>query len=159
MIDSLEETTPVEMIEIIEEFREKIAKDEDLPPSQYLDKDVKLLYHLAHKFYLCNQFKEAETFFLRLVLARPLEKSYWQGLASCRQMVENYQEALVAWAMASSLDKNEPTYLLFAAECLVYLDQKEEAAPLLKDLSEKITKEHPHFTLFTKLHLAVKGAL
>ena len=157
MLETFEEKTPLEMAETLREFREKIEGDTDLHPSDYLDKDIKLLYTIAHKHYFCDQFKEAEVLFLRLVLARPAEKIYWQGLASSRQMQKDFEGALIAWAMVSSLDKEEISSLVFGAECLLHLNQEDETRSILSHVSKKITKDHASFTLYTKLHLALNG--
>ena len=157
MLETFEEKTPLEMAETLRIFREKIESDKDLHPSNYLDKDVKLLHNIAHKHYFCDQFKEAEVLFLRLVLARPAEKIYWQGLASCRQMQKKYEEALIAWAMASSLDEKELSFLLFGAECLLHLNQEDEVKSILDHISKQITHDHPNYTLYKKLHLALNG--
>ncbi len=157
MLETFVEKSPLEMAETLKEFREKIEHDGDLHPSKYLDTDVKLLYSIAHKHYFCDQFKEGEIFFLRLVLARPAEKIYWQGLASCRQMQKNFEGALVAWGMASCLDESDVSYLIFGAECLLHLNQKVEAKSALHFVSERIDKDHPNFTLYTKLNLALSG--
>lgn len=157
MLETLEEESPLEMAETLRDFRERIEEDTDLHPSDYLEKDVKLLYTIAHKHYSCDQYKEAEVFFLRLVLARPAEKIYWQGLASCRQMEKKYEEALIAWGMAATIDSEDLSFLIFGAECLLQLGQEEEARGALDHVSKKITEDHPNFTLYTKLNLALNG--
>jgi len=149
----LEEKTPLEMNELIDEFLKKIENDDDLHPSQYLDEDVKLIYTIAHKFYTLEQYKEAETMFMRLVLARGDNISFWKGLASCRQMQKDYAGALAAWGMCAFLDEKELSYHIYGVECLVELEEFEKANEAFIHVEKTITDDHPLSEKYHQLKL------
>jgi tetratricopeptide (TPR) repeat protein len=149
MVD--EETMPLEMLNLLQEFKEKICLEKDLHPSDYSEKDVQLLYTIAHKYYSNGAYMEAETFFLRLVLARATEIIYWRGLGSCYQMQKKYLNALTIWGMCASIDNNDINYHLYGAECLIHLKQIDQAKLALNHVKDFITYEHPTYQKYEKV--------
>ncbi len=149
--------TPLEMAELLQEFTAKIENDRDLHPKEYLDKDVEVLYTIAHKYYTIDSYEEAEPLFMRLVLARPTNAAFWKGLASTFQMLKKYREALAAWGMIALLNPDDLSNHLFGAECLINLEYLEEGKKALDYVGSLITQEHPNFKKYNKLTLIVKG--
>jgi predicted Zn-dependent protease len=156
-LNTKSEMTPLEMAELLQEFTVKIENDRDLHPKEYLDKDVEVLYHIAHKHYTVDSYEEAEPLFMRLVMARPTNSAFWKGLASTFQMLKKYREALAAWGMCALLHPDDLSNHLFGAECLINLELEEDAKKALEYVGSLITEGHPNFKKYNKLTLIVKG--
>ena len=105
--------TPIEMLSVLEELKARIKDKNFLHPEQYLDKDIKLLHSIAHKYYAIGEYQQSEELFINLVIARPAEKIFWHSLASSRQMLENYAEALICWGICALLDSENPNYHIY----------------------------------------------
>lgn len=154
----LEDTPPLEMITILEELKKKLASSTDLDPKEYLEKDVRAMYAIAHKHYCIDNYEDAEELFVRLVLARPANIAFWKGLASTRQMQKNYNGALVCYGMCAVLDNKDLSFHIYGAECLYYLEELEEAGRALAFVGETIKEDHPNFKAYAKVKLWVEGA-
>lgn len=158
MIDQIKENMPpLEMIDLLKDLTNKIESERDLHPKNYLEKDVQLLYNLAHKYYSINNYLDAEALFIRLVLARPLEKNYWQGLASSRQMQKNYSGALAAWGMCALIDNKDLSFHLYGAECLYHLEELDKAEAALTHVGNNISKDDKYFSKYEKIQQMLKG--
>ncbi|MCH9812077.1 hypothetical protein K0U07_04885 [bacterium] len=149
--NSLEMTTALSLL------RKKIEEERDLHPKDYLEKDVELLYSIAHKHYTIDQYDKAEPLFVRLVLARPEQIAYWKGLASCRQMQKDFSGALIAWGMCATLDPDDLSFHIYGAECLYFLNEMEEAASAIAFVESKIDDNHPYFPKFIKIKRSLMG--
>jgi len=103
-----------------------------------------ILYTSAYQFYEAGQYAQASSLFTQLILAAPLEEKYWRGLASSRQMEKSYQEALSAWSMTALLVESDPFPHFHAAECLLTLEEREEALKALAMAKARL-KESDHF--------------
>lgn len=141
----LNEVTNMQMGELIKELRKKIENDRDLHPSEYLDEDVNLIYTIAHKYYTLGSFREAEIFFMRLVIARSENLKFWKGLASSRQMQDDFAGALVAWGMCAMLDEDDLSNHFYGIECLIKLDQKDQARAAFNQIIDRCTEDHALF--------------
>ena len=91
-------------------------------------------YTAAFTFYEAGDYAKASDIFTQLSLEQPLNPDIWQGLAASKQMEGKHLEALYGWAFTSLLAPQDPEAHFHAAECLVSLNQKEEALKAL-DLS------------------------
>ena len=98
------------------------------------------LYASGFSSYTSGNFAQASTLFSSLVLANPYEERYWRGLASAKQMEEQYEEALRAWAMVALIVDNDPMPHFHAAECLTSLHDGEEALKAL-NMAEGLLKD------------------
>lgn len=148
---------PLEMASILEELREKIENERDLHPTDYLEKDVHTIYSIAHKHYTVDQYKEAEPLFVRLVLARPTETAYWKGLASCRQMQNDFSGALISWGMCAVLDPEDISYHIYGAECLYHLKEFIEASKAIDYIESQITENSPFYGKYIKIKRSIEG--
>ncbi len=102
-----------------------------LMPGQFVEEDIILLYELAYNLYEANDFTQAEQIFQRLVIAKPFESRYWQGLGSCLQMQKKHQDALVSFSMWCLIDDENPHPHFHAAESLFSLGDKHEGLKAL----------------------------
>jgi type III secretion system low calcium response chaperone LcrH/SycD len=149
MIDT--ETSPLEMVHLLQTFEEKISLEKDLHPSNYSENDVSLLYTIAHKHYLNGNYSQAETFFIRLVVARSTDILYWRALSSCYQMQKKYESSLISWGMCAVLDNKDPSYHLYAADSLIHLNEVDQAKKALDYVASLINKDHPLFEKYEKV--------
>jgi len=93
--------------------------------------DLNTLYSTAYAYYESGLFAEAGNIFTKLTLDDPQEEAYWRGLAAARQMEHKYKSALYAWGLVSILSKDDPMPHFHAAECMLSLNQREEAKTAL----------------------------
>lgn len=117
---------------ILETFKTQIDRDGGLFPEDFSSEDVLFLYEMAFQLYEVEQYKKSEEVFRRLVIAKPGEPNFWQGLASSLQMQGKYDEALVPWSMFCIVDPENPLPHYYAAECLFSIGQREQALKALK---------------------------
>jgi|GEM_PF-799712 len=96
--------------------------------------EMEEIYSTAYIHYQEDHFLEACTGFRWLTLLNPFIVKYWMGLAASLQLLEKYEKALHAYAVAALLDSENPYPHFHAYECYVDLDNKEEAEKAL-DLS------------------------
>ena len=98
-------------------------------------------YIAAYACYEAGEYAKASDIFTQLSIEQPMNPDVWQGLASSKQMEGKYLEALYGWAFTSLLAPQDPEAHFHAAECLVSLNQKEEALKAL-DLSLEHAREN-----------------
>lgn len=89
------------------------------------------LYAAAYGLYEKEEYRQAAQLFTQLVLADPFSEHFWQGLASSKQMSRDHNAAMHAWSMVALLKDGDPMPHFHAAECLLCLEQKEEALKAL----------------------------
>jgi type III secretion system low calcium response chaperone LcrH/SycD len=85
------------------------------------------LYALAFDAYTCGNYPEAIKLFKYLVTTASLTAKYWKGLASSLQQNGLLQEAVNCWGMVVLLDENDPTPHFHTAQCLIGLNNTEDA--------------------------------
>ena len=74
------------------------------------------------------------------MLSDPLIGCSWHGLASCKQVLEEYSAAIEAWNVVCKLQPQDPLGYFHAAECYLSIQQKKEALQKL-DKAEKLSSE------------------
>jgi type III secretion system low calcium response chaperone LcrH/SycD len=103
----------------------------EIPGALLETEDLFVLHELAYNLYLSYDYLNGEKVFRRLVIARPYEPKFWKGLASCMQMNERYEDALLPWSILSIIDPISPVPHFHAAECLISLGELEKAKEAL----------------------------
>jgi type III secretion system low calcium response chaperone LcrH/SycD len=116
----------------------------------YDEKDYELLYSIGHQYYSQGKFLEAMNVFGHLVAHNHLERKYHYALASSFQMVGDYNGALKFYRIAFEIDPRDSSPTFHAAECLISLGRKEEAAEGLAILADSIAKTDLDKELQTK---------
>lgn len=93
------------------------------------------LYALAYSRYTAFDYKNAEILFQALCIYQQKEYRFWMGLAGSRQALDNLTGAIDAYSLAgvASLLKN-PEPFLYAAQCYLKLEDKENAIGALRGL-------------------------
>ncbi len=99
-------------------------KDEGYVLQDFLeisDDHMEAMY--AKAFFLTDQglYEQGEELFTTLCRLNHYEGRFWIGLGVCRQMQKNYKEAVKAFAMAGTVDVENPVPGLHAAECFLQL--------------------------------------
>lgn len=132
-----EDILPPSLQSAIEEIKETLPKNGGILSKNFTQDDVVLLYELGYQLYQVGNYKKGEEVFRRLVVAAPLEKKHWQGLGSCQQMQNKYQDAILSWSMVVLLDPSSPLPHFHAAECLFSLNQIDQGLEALKATEER----------------------
>jgi len=94
--------------------------------------EMEKLYEEAFEYYENDRYLDSITVFRWLVLFNSYEMKYWMGFAANQQLLEQYEKALHAYAVASLLDSEDPYPHYHAYECYMLLNNKEDADKALK---------------------------
>lgn len=89
--------------------------------------ELEAVYHIAYQTYASGDYQQAAPIFRFLCFLDHLEFKYWLGLGSCRQMLEQYDDAIEAYTFAMFLDCDDPRPPFHAAECHLALGNREAA--------------------------------
>lgn len=89
------------------------------------------LYVIAYRSYESGNYAQSVGFFTKLVLCNPFSPKFWKGLASAEQMQNQYSAALHAWSIYTLLEDKDPYAHFHAAECLLSLEEKQDALKAL----------------------------
>lgn len=93
--------------------------------------DFPSVYAAASSSYEAGDYEKAALLFASLAQSAPFEEAHWRGVASSRQMLLDYESALHAWSIVALFNEEDPWVHFHAAECLLSLGQKGEAAKAL----------------------------
>ncbi|MCC5832829.1 MAG: SycD/LcrH family type III secretion system chaperone [Chlamydiales bacterium] len=96
------------------------------------DYEMEKLYEEAYELYEANAYQEALNLFRWLLLFNSYEAKYWMGFAAALQLLERYEKALHAYAVASLLDSKSPYPHFHAYECYILLNNRDDADKALK---------------------------
>lgn len=94
-------------------------------------KEMEAVYNVAYSTYNSGDYAKAHQIFQFLCQFYHIEKKYWMGLGSCRQMLKRYVDAIDAYSYAMLLDVNDPRPPLQAADCHIALGDKTKAISAL----------------------------
>jgi len=86
-----------------------------------------MTYSAAYLAYEHGHYDQAADLFSHLATTEPANVGAWKGLAASMQMKKSYSEALTAWAFVALMTPNDPSPHFHAAECLLSMQQKDEA--------------------------------
>ncbi len=134
-----------------------VRKDEPLNSKDCSNEDVSVLYSLGYSLYEAGDYAHSKKIFQQLVISKPLEQKYWFGLASSLQLERHYNEALIAWSMSALILDEDPFPHFHAAECLISLNQQEEAAKALKASKTRITATPEHLNIKNQIEVMEKA--
>ncbi len=96
------------------------------------DEDMESCYALAYLMYKNGKYEDARAQFAFLVFYDHLERKYWLGLAAALQMLEQYENAVTAYSIATLLDVEDPLVPFHAAECHIGLGDTQKAKNALE---------------------------
>ncbi|VHO02813.1 hypothetical protein [Candidatus Rhabdochlamydia sp. T3358] len=101
--------------------------------------EKKEAYALGRVLYSSGEYMKASYLFTHLVIADPFIDCFWHGLASCKQLLKEYETAIEAWKAVCSLHPKDPLGYFHAAECYLSIENKKEALQNL-DKAEQLCK-------------------
>lgn len=93
--------------------------------------EMEAIYNVAYNTYNSGDYAKAHQIFQFLCQFYHIEKKYWMGLGSCRQMLKQYANAIDAYSYAMLLDVDDPRPPLQAADCHIALGDKTKAISAL----------------------------
>ena len=93
--------------------------------------EMEEIYSEAYRLYDRANYLESSTTFRWLVLLNPFIGKYWIGLAASLQLLEKYEKALHAYAIAALIESENPYPHFHAYECYGALKNREEAKKAL----------------------------
>ena len=121
----LPELTPEDIAEAMTAITEQGATLADL--KGFTRKHLEALYTVGFNAYNSGNYKQALKVFQFLCLYDHLEKKYWMALGACRQLMKQYKDAVDVYTYAWSLDMDDPTAALHAADCHIALGDRDAA--------------------------------
>lgn len=84
------------------------------------------MHAIAFELYHHGHYEQAAVLYRLLSAKEPLNADFWMGLGASLQMNSKYEDALTPFAMAASIEIENPQPHLHAAECYFgMLDRKE----------------------------------
>ncbi len=122
----------------------------------YTDALMQQLYAGAHEIFSDGRYMEAKDSFLFLTTLNPYVFAYWLGLAFSYQMIEEYEQAILAYECAIGCDETHLETYYYKACCHSYLNCDDEALKILKELSESCSDKTEYKELMQKTKQAEK---
>ena len=96
-------------------------------------------YAIAYSFYQAGKYVEAIQHFRHLLALDLKQAKIWTGLGASLQMLQQYQEAATAYAVAAFLNSANPQPHIYAAECFFALKDISQGL-LTLEAAEKLTQ-------------------
>jgi tetratricopeptide (TPR) repeat protein len=96
------------------------------------DEDLRTLYNAGVSGYRQGDFLQAASIFTVVHMLRPVRADYAFALALALKMANRHEEALLFFLRASSSREYAARTALHAAECLLHLGRRSEAADQLR---------------------------
>ncbi len=91
------------------------------------DTTMNKFYAKARNLFQSQRYEEASDAFIFLTTLNPHHYAYWIGLGMSDHLSEEYESALIAYAMASLCDPENPFPHYHAAACYQLLNDRENA--------------------------------
>jgi type III secretion system low calcium response chaperone LcrH/SycD len=91
------------------------------------DETMEKLYQAAKFIYEQQHYAESAAAFSVLCSINPSNHTFWIGFGNSEYFCQNYQMALVAYALAAQANPNDPMCHFFSAHCYEALKQKDHA--------------------------------
>ena len=120
----------------------------------YSDDLMEKLYGAAYEVFQEGRYHEAQDGFLFLTTLNPYVYAYWLGLAMSYQLMEEYEQAALAYECASGADPDSPLPYYYLAGCHLYLNAYDEALHAIKILKEKCAHKPEYKELLEKARQA-----
>jgi len=110
----------------------------------YSDSLMEDLYQAACEVFREGKHEEAQDGFLFLTTLNPYVYAYWLGLAMTHQLLEEYEQAIVAYESASKIESEAPMPCYYLAGCYLLLNRLAEAQKAI-DLARAKCAEKPEY--------------
>lgn len=96
------------------------------------DLTLEVLYQAAKRLYDKQAFKASSGAFYILAMLSSKTASFWMGVGASEQLLQNYEQALVAYAAAAFADPFDSVCHLYAAKCYQAIGDTMNAVNSLK---------------------------
>lgn len=103
----------------------------------YTDELMEQLYKAAYEVFQEGRYHDAQDGFLFLTTLNPYVYAYWLGLAMSYQLMEEYEQAILAYECASNVESETPLPYYYMAGCHLYLNEYDAAQVALDALKDK----------------------
>ena len=125
----------------IEEAAKAFAKGATMKEVRGItNEELEAVYSLGFGYYSTGKFEDAQKLFEFLVLFDHLNTKYWFALGAVQQAQKDYQKAIASYGYSSFLDLENPKPQLHAAECLLAMGDKGNAASAIMALEQYCPK-------------------
>jgi type III secretion system low calcium response chaperone LcrH/SycD len=94
--------------------------------------ELELHYAQAYEAYVAGQLETATAIFTTLSMMNPYEMKYWFGLGATKQLLQEYEAAVLAYTISSVLDESNPTPLFHAGQCHYALQERDNCIESLE---------------------------
>ncbi len=108
------------------------------------DETLQNLYKAAKYIYEHQHYLEAASSFAVLTLVNPNHHDFWEGLGNSEYFCNNYEAALMSYAMAIQVNPENPMYHMYSARCYEKISDFSNAINAL-DLCLMVIKQKPEF--------------
>lgn len=103
----------------------------------YSDTMMEQLYSAAYKVFQEGRYEDAQDNFILLTTLNPYVYAYWLGLGMSYQLVEEYEQAILAYEGALATKNDAAFAYYYLAACHLYLNNYDESLQALKMMREK----------------------
>ena len=137
---------------------EKLLKNETLARAFNIKrKDLEELYSEAYVAYNADEFEKSALLFRWLALFNPFEIKYWMGFGASNQLLNHFEPALKAYAIAALLDTKDPYPHYHAYECYMCMNEGKEALIALEDARERAKRQPVYSELRQEIESLQRG--
>lgn len=144
----------------LEKMKKDILENNMLPKDAIgiPDNVMEGIYANGYQLYNSGQYRDAATLFRLLVMLNAMEPKYALGLAACHHLQGQYDNALMTYAIVSSLAPNDPMPNYHAADCYLQVGMKELALEQMQIALNRCGND-PHYTALKNRIIVTIGAL
>lgn len=122
----------------------------------YSDETMEGFYQIANKLYAEAKHEEAKDAFLFLTTMNPNIYAFWIGLGMSFQMIEEYEEAILAYEYACKLENSLAFPWFHAANCFMLIGNKDLAKSYYLTAKELAQDKAESKEVFTRAENALK---
>lgn len=102
------------------------------------------LYALGYGYYSQGRYLDAVKLFWQLLRQDCAQARYYKAAGACMQMLQHYEQAMLAYGLASLFEPHDPTLLFYLAQCFRTVGCAQEAAQALQTFLVDTAGSVPH---------------
>lgn len=108
---------------------------------------VEGIYGQAYRLYNTGKYKDAIQLFRLLMMLNATEPRYTMGLAACYHMLKEYDNAVGAYALCSTIDPGNPIPYYHVSDCYIKLNDKHSALLSLEFALRRVGEKPEYATI------------
>ncbi|HXF29846.1 MAG TPA: SycD/LcrH family type III secretion system chaperone [Chlamydiales bacterium] len=117
----------------------------------YSDEFMQQLYNAAHDVFQEGRYQEAADGFLFLTTLNPYVYAYWLGLGMSQQLIEEYEQAIIAYECASKVEPASPIPDYYLAACHLLMNERDLAKISIEQAKQKCVGRVSFASLYEKI--------